>query len=249
MLAVLAAALGACLHSAGGFGFALVLAPALVATLEPSEAVTALLVLGVLVNLLVLAGERRALHVRTADLGPLLAAAAPGLILGALVARALPRPALQVAVGAAVVGAGAVQATLGARSSRPASRTRSRRSAWPVGFLAGILTTSTTVNGPPLLLWLQGRGASAHEVRVTLAAGFLCLNVAGAAALAAVAGGGGGLDLGRLAPLLPAIAVGHLLGRAIFARLTERRFRALALGLVLATGSASLASGLAALSS
>ena len=61
VLAAAAAFTGASVQSATGFGFALVLSPALFAVLEPFEAVWALLVLGLVLNLLVL---------RTARAGP-----------------------------------------------------------------------------------------------------------------------------------------------------------------------------------
>ena len=54
LLAALAALLGAAVQSATGFGFALVLSPALFAVMEPTEAVTALLLLGAVLNVLVL---------------------------------------------------------------------------------------------------------------------------------------------------------------------------------------------------
>ena len=53
-LAALAALAGAFVQSATGFGFALVLSPALFAVLDPVEAVATLLVLGLALNVLVL---------------------------------------------------------------------------------------------------------------------------------------------------------------------------------------------------
>ena len=58
-LAALAVFLGATLQSATGFGFALVAAPFLFALLGPREAVTAGVLLGLLLNGLTLATERR----------------------------------------------------------------------------------------------------------------------------------------------------------------------------------------------
>ena len=54
ILAGVAAFAGAFVQSATGFGFALVLSPALFAALDPVEAVTTLLILGLALNLLVL---------------------------------------------------------------------------------------------------------------------------------------------------------------------------------------------------
>ena len=71
----------------------------------------------------------------------------------------------------------------------------------------GVLTTSTSVNGPPLLLWLLAKGATPVEVRDTLAFAFVLLNLAG---LAAVVVAEGGLDVidADVALLLPLTARG-----------------------------------------
>ncbi len=75
VLAAAAAFTGASVQSATGFGFALVLSPALFAVMEPFEAVWALLVLGVVLNLLVLWQQGR---VRWDALRPVLIASLPG---------------------------------------------------------------------------------------------------------------------------------------------------------------------------
>ena len=238
-VATAAAVAGACVQSATGFGYALVLGPAVFAALTATEAVTALLVAGLALNLLMLAGEGRRPRVRWHDVLPMLAAAVPATVAGVLVLRAVEKPALQVAVGVTVVVAVAVQAR-----PRLARRELVPAAAYPVGAVAGVLTTSTTVNGPPLLLWLQARGAEPGEIRDSLAASFLVLSVAGTAALVAIDGADGAFHAGALALLLPATALGHALGRAVHARLDPGRFRQLTLALALAAGLASLAAGL-----
>src|SRR5918992_2496040 len=59
LLGALAALLGATLQSAAGFGFALIAAPLLVAALGPRPAVSAIVVLALIVSALTLAGEHR----------------------------------------------------------------------------------------------------------------------------------------------------------------------------------------------
>ena len=103
VLAGAAALLGALVQSATGFGFALVLSPALFAVLDPYEAVTTMLLLGPPLNLLVLADSRGLARWRV--LAPMLAAAVPGLVLGALALELLSKSTLQVLVGAGVIGA------------------------------------------------------------------------------------------------------------------------------------------------
>ena len=58
-----AVAISSAAQTVSGFGFALVLSPALFAVMDPVEAVTALLVLGLALNLLVLFEGGRPAHV------------------------------------------------------------------------------------------------------------------------------------------------------------------------------------------
>jgi uncharacterized protein len=240
-IAALAAFVGAFVQSATGFGFALVLGPALFAVLEPVEAVTALLVLGFVLNLFVLFEGGRPGHVDWGALAPVLLAAVPGLAVGLAVLDALSKQALQVGVGVAVILAAGWQLR---QRRRPQRSLLPRASAWGVGFLSGTLTTSISVSGPPLVLWLEARGVGPHEFRASLAAGFLALNLAGGVLLLALKGSAA-LDAGVVLPLLGLVAAGHLLGALAFRRLDRERFFTFVLLLVAATGGASIAAGLA----
>jgi uncharacterized protein len=240
-LAAVAALAGAAVQSATGFGFALVLSPALFATMDPVEAVTALLVLGLALNLLVLFERGRPEHVDWRALAPMLLAALPGLAAGALALTRLSKEALQVAVGIAVILAAAWQLRERRRASRPRLPSAA---AWATGFASGALTTSISVSGPPIVLWLEARGVRPEEFRASLAASFLALNLAGGALLLAVEGTGA-LDAGAVAPLLALVAAGYALGALAFRRLDRERFFTLALLLVAGTGAASVVAGLA----
>jgi uncharacterized protein len=242
LLAAAATFAGASLQSAVGFGFALVLSPALFAALGPYEAVTALLVLGLALNALMLFEDGRPGPVRWGALRPMLLAALPGLAVGVALLALLGKPALQVGVGVAVLGAVLVQARSPALRAR---REASLRSACAVGLASGALTTSTSVSGPPIVLWLQAQGARPDELRASTAASFLALNLAGAATVL-LAGGVGSLDATVVLPLLVLTAVGHVVGARIFRAIDPDRFRSAALALVLAAGVASVAAGLAA---
>ena len=96
---------------------------------------TALLALGLLLNLLVLAdgglgpAQRRALV-------PLLLAALPGLLLGAGLLAWLSKPALQIAVGVAVIVAVAVQWQARARGRADAASGGPSRERRPSGARA-----------------------------------------------------------------------------------------------------------------
>jgi uncharacterized membrane protein YfcA len=244
ILAVLAVLAGAFVQSATGFGFALVASPALLAVLEPRAAVLAILALGALLNVLLLFGERRRREVRGGEVARLLAGAAPGVAAGLLVLEALAKPALQLLVGAVVVAAGVGQGR--APRGRP-RRVPPAGGAYGVGLLSGALTTSTGVNGPPLVLWLRARGAAQGALRDSVTATLLCLSPLGLAVLLAT--GPVRLDLGvaSAAGLALAAAVGHYAGRQAFLRLGPRHYGRAVLALVLATGAASIAAGVAGL--
>ena len=232
VLAAVAALVGAAVQSATGFGFALVLSPALFAVMEPAEAVTALLALGAALNLLVLVEGHDA---RWSRLPPLLLPALPGLVLGAVVLAALSREPIQIGVGVAVIAAALWQLRHQATAARvPAPA---------AGFLSGVLTTSISISGPPIVLWLEAQALSPAEFRATLAAVFLALNVAGWAVLGVA--GDATADLGELALLLALVVVGYALGALAFRRLDHERFYRIVLALVVVTGAASIVAGLA----
>lgn len=232
ILAALAALVGAAVQSATGFGFALVLSPALFAVMEPAEAVTVLLALGVALNLLVLLERHDA---RWSRLTPILLPALPGLAVGAVILAALSRKPLQVGVGVAVIAAALWQL----RDRAAAARVP----AVVAGFLSGVLTTSISISGPPLVLWLEAQELRPSEFRATLAAAFLALNLAGWAVLAVA--GDATADLGELLVLLALVVAGYALGALAFRRLDHERFYRVVLGLVLVTGAASVVAGLA----
>jgi uncharacterized membrane protein YfcA len=241
VLAAVAALTGAAVQSATGFGFALILSPALFAVLEPVEAVSTLLVLGLALNMLVLFERGRPEHVDWRALAPMLLAALPGLAVGAVALTQLSKATLQVAVGIGVILAAAWQLRQRGQSRRPRLPPMT---GWAVGFASGVLTTSISVSGPPIVLWLEARGVRPEEFRASLAASFLALNLAGGALLLA-AEGAGSLDAGVVGPLLALVALGYALGSLAFRRIDRERFFVAVLLLVAATGVASVVAGLA----
>jgi uncharacterized protein len=243
LLAAAACFAGASIQSATGFGFALLLSPALFAVVDPEQAVSALLVLGLVLNLLMLFGGGRPGPVLWGALGPMLGGALPGLAAGALLLSVLSKAVLQVAVGVLVVAATVLQGRRAAPDpapSRPAT-------AVATGLATGTLTTATSVSGPPLVLWLDAQGARPAELRASLAASFLALNLAGALVLLAAGSLRSPADLDVVAALLALTAAGHLTGAWVFRRLEQRRFRAIVLALVGCAGAASVVAGLASI--
>lgn len=246
MIFLVAAAVlvGAALQSATGFGFALVTAPVLFVALEPGAALTTMIVLTTLLSMLVLLTERRDLVMHTDVVVRLVAAALPGLAFGVLLLDALAKPSLQVGVGVVVVAAALIEV----RAFAVARAGGAAATPWPllpVGLVAGALTTTTGVNGPPLLIFFQRLGSDPHEVRDSLAACFLLYGPLGALALLAT----GNLSLApvgvpELALLLALVAVGRPLGRWIFLRMSPTNFRVAGVALAVLAGASSIVAGL-----
>jgi uncharacterized protein len=116
-----------------------------------------------------------------------------------------------------------VAATLIARRLT-ADRPRGHEPRWaaPVtGLSAGALVTSTNTSGPPLLLYLVGRGDDAHRVRDTLTVCQLGLSVIGAVALLVTGTSGAVPSAGLVAAFVPLVALAHLAGRPLFAHLAR----------------------------
>jgi uncharacterized membrane protein YfcA len=242
LLAAAAGLVGAFVQSATGFGFALLVSPALFAVLDPVEAVTSLLVVSLALNLLVLFEGGRPEHVDWRALAPMLLAALPGLGAGVVALTLLSKEALQVTVGIAVILAAGWQ--LRQRSARQAApRDVPPAVGLGAGFVSGLLTTSISISGPPIVLWLEAHGVRPEEFRASLAASFLALNLSGGAVLLATKGSGA-LDAGVVGVLLAFVVVGYALGTVAFRRLDRQRFFTTVLALVACTGAASLAAGL-----
>lgn len=208
---------GALLQSAVGFGFALVCAPLLFAAFGPQQAVGLLQVLALAVNGISLLGEGR----RPAPLGRLAATvlvwSAPGMLAGVAVLRSVDARVLQIALTVMVFASLATRLAARRREAGPAP-------AWapPVtGLASGVLSTTISTAGPPLVLLLLGRGHRPARVRDTLVVVFIAQGAMAIAALAVTATGGAVPPLAAVLVLVPVALAGQVGGRPLFARLAD----------------------------
>jgi uncharacterized membrane protein YfcA len=211
----LVAIFGSAAQSATGFGVALPIAPAAFALMSPADAVLSVAAASLINNLLVLITRHRRLAIRTSDAALLIAAALPGLVLGALIVSHAPKAPMQLAVGLAIL------LTVGFRLHEPGRLAPlARRSAGlPIGLIAGTLTTTVGINGPPLVIWLRARQATLTQLRDTLAIVFLTLNIA---AIPSLTTHGGTIPTPLLPPLAAGLVIGHLIGLRAHQRLPAR---------------------------
>jgi uncharacterized membrane protein YfcA len=212
----LAALIGSAAQSATGFGVALTVAPVTFAVLKPTDAVLTVAAISLTQNLLVLLTRHRRLHVRLADAGLLIAAAIPGLLLGALIVAHVSKPPMQLAVGITILAAVVLRAH---QPGRFAALQR-RSTGAPVGLVAGLLTTTVGVNGPPLVIWLRARGTTLTQLRDTLAVIFMALNLA---AIPSLTTRGGSIPAVAILPTTAGLLAGHILGLTAHNRVSTNK--------------------------
>lgn len=225
-LLVIAVGSGAALQSATGFGFSLLSAPLLYAVLDPKPALGLLAALGLVVNLLTLLTERRQPRPLVREVVILVGFALPGALLGVVVLRSLDAVALQLLLSAGVVATLAARHVATQRSAvvpvlADGPRPRAPWAAPLAGLLSGALSTSTSTSGPPLLLHLLGRGARPSVVRDTLTACFISLGLVTPLALLVTRTTEAVPERQHVLVLIPAVVVGHIAGRRVFAHLAH----------------------------
>lgn len=226
---------GIAMQSAIGFGAALLASPLLLLFLQPAQVVSLWLVCGLLVGSLILAEPGQRGRVQWREAGGLLAAALVGLPFGVLVLGALGRHSMQVLVGVLVLVA------LVAQRVRPVAT--GVGSGAVAGAAAGVLTTASGLNGPPLVLWLRGRGHAPDVFRATMTMAFLPLSVVGLVLVTAA--DDPALSPGLVAAGLAGTAAGWAAGAVVFRRLRPGDHRRAVTGLLAVAGVASVIAGLA----
>jgi len=217
----------AALQTSTGFGFALLSAPVLAVLVGPVEAVSTIVATGVVVDVLVLAADGRRPQPRGRDVLSLGLWSVPGLVAGALLLRVLPNTVLQLVVAAAVLFA--IGHRLRPRRARSAAALLPERwwSAAPAGLASGVLSTATTLGGPPVVLYLTRRPRPPRETRDTLVALSLVRLPLSVAALVLA---GTWVRPPGLLVLWIAVVLGYVIGRWVFARMDLARYEQAVLG-------------------
>jgi uncharacterized membrane protein YfcA len=209
-------------QSLTGFGFALVMVPLLSLAWDVKSAVVTSTVLGTVVLLPLLFEARR--HVRLATAAALVTGSLAGVPAGILLLDWIDPEALKILVGVTVVAASVLVYRV-----REVRATRAGViPAVAAGAVSGILGGSTSMSGPPAVLYLLGTEKDVEAFRGTILAFFLPMGLVTIAGLAAV---------GRVTPdvvrtsviALPALVVGLVIGAWLRYRVREESFRLLVL--------------------
>lgn len=112
------------------------------------------------------------------------------------------------------------------------------------GFLSGVLNTSLSTNGPPLVFVLQARHLAPDAFRATINTVFACSNLLGVTLFVA-SGKVTGEGVLAAAIALPALLVGQLAGYPLRRHVHGERFRVLVLLLLTAAALSAIVSALA----
>ncbi len=209
-------------QAATGFGGALVAVPIFALIVDAPTAVVAVTALGVLMTTGAGIAERAHVDRRTAV--RLVVASLVGMPLGLLLLTRLGERLLDVLVAVTVIAA--LPLVL-----RTRGLPRSRALAHGAGGLSGLLLTSTGMNGPPLVVLLQGSGYAPRTLRATLQAVFAGQDLVALLGFALV--GGLNREVGALA-LGGALAIplGWRIGDRLLRWMTPGQFRRVVIGLL-----------------
>jgi uncharacterized membrane protein YfcA len=225
-------------QAVAGFGFALIAVPALVTVLEVRDAVVLVTLLGLVNSGLIAVTSWR--HVPWATVGPLLAGAIAGMPAGLLVLLFAPADAIRAFVGVST----AVMAFAIIRGLRFGDR--HLPSELGVGVISGVLNTSTATNGPPVVLYLQGREHPTEEFRGGLSVFFASSNVITLGSFFATRIVS--VDAGLLfAAATPAILAGTVAGHLVLRRMEPEAFRRLVFVLLFASAASAVVSAVVSL--
>ncbi len=221
-----------------GFGFNLLSAPLLTFVYPPQVVVTLTLLLGAFASgLLLLRSEiRRGIDWRV--IRPLFLSSLAGMPAGlALLLWGPPR-----ALRMLIAGLTALFALAMLTRFRPRLR-GGRYDTLAVGALSGFLSTSTSLNGPPVAFYLLARSLPKDQFRGNMVL-FVFLATLTSLVLLAAGGAITAFAVALTLRLLPVLGLGFVGGFVVANRLSDRRFEGLVLAFLVVVGLLGLASAL-----
>jgi uncharacterized membrane protein YfcA len=234
---ILIAFLAAACYAVTGFGFALVMTPLMTIAWDAKPAIAASVILSTLALFPLLVDARG--HVYLPRVGTLTLASLAGIPVGLTLLERLDGDTLTLIIAFTVIASSVLlyfAPQIGGERDTTAGRVAS-------GFIGGALGASTSMGGPPVVLYLITRVREVGPFRATLIAYFLPGNILTIIGLLAV-----GLITGDVLLLCaagaPAVVLGLVAGTAVRGRIPAERFRVFVLGLLAVTSTVVLASAL-----
>ncbi|MFC5728115.1 MULTISPECIES: sulfite exporter TauE/SafE family protein [Nocardioides] len=220
----------ALVQSVSGFGYALFSAPILTALLGGPMAVSTILITGTACDLAILGVRRRLPRPAGGEVLRLALWSAPGMVCGAWLLSALPARWLQGFVALTVILAVVLRL-----SSPTTADAKPIRPSWGslAGLASGALSTSTSLGGPPTVLYLTHRRLVPLVMRDTLVTLSLARLPLGFAALVVA----GVWDMYAYWPVLLVAALGgQAVGTQVFHRYAAARYERIVMLLLVTSG-------------
>ncbi len=218
------------LQTTTGFGFAIITAPLLALVLDVKETVMLVMVTGLMVKLLLLRVIRD--EGSFADVLPLITAGVMGAIPGAYLLAVISSDGLKLFIGVVLLAA-----TVAMWKNCTISIGNPRYAEAVVGAVSGFLTTTTSVNGPPIILYYLNAKVDANKAafRANLTRYFLLMS-ASSILISYLAGNLRFGDLwGHVLLAVPALYAGFHVGEKMFHRINAKTFRTVTLAMVFAS--------------
>lgn len=223
-------------QSLSGFGFALMAVPLMSLSVDVRHAVVVSTIVA-MGTTCVHAWKERA-HADESVARRLVIASFVGMPIGLVAFVLVPQATMKIVLGVVVV---AITVLLHRGVSIPAD---SRRHEWFLGGASGVLATSLSTNGPPLVFLLQARGMTPEEFRGTISRVFAVVNVV--TLVMFLAAGEVHLDTVVLSLwVVPVVVVCTWFGYRLRPALDAARFRAMVLALLLLSGISAIVTALA----
>lgn len=213
-----------------GFGFNLVSAPLLTLIYPPRLVVVLTLLLGICASGLLMLRREIRREVEWHVVRPLFLSSLAGMPLGVALLSFGPARVLKAAIAAVTAAFAILMLT----------RFRPRFAGGmldtvAVGFVSGVLSTSTSLNGPPVALYLMARGFAKDRFRSNMVV-YVFLATVTSVVLLALGGGVTPETLGLASRTAPVVIAGFAAGVLAVRGLTDRHFEVTVLGFLVLVG-------------
>lgn len=228
ILAEVVVFIGATVKGATGFGFALVSSPILVLMLDPKLVVAVSVPIQLAMDTLILSRVWR--HVEPRKVIPIVLTGAIGVPLGNFVILVVSSDTLRLIVFSLVILFSIILIT-----GFTVRINRERTAGGIAGLFAGVLYSSTSMSGPPMVLFMVNQGWSRETFRSSLSLVSVCLETLTVISLSAsgvITAQSLKLDL----VLIPTVLICFLLAMKLLTKLNPQRFRKFVTYLVFTTG-------------
>jgi uncharacterized membrane protein YfcA len=225
------------MQSFTGFGFSLLAVPLLTLVIDPKDAVVVAFALGLTTSSVMFAKTRASVDRPVAS--RLLVAAVFGMPFGLAVLVLVDDQVLRAILAVTVL------VFVGLLAAGVRLHGRGHGADWVAGFTSGVLNTSLSTNGPPLVIALQAREPTPEVFVATISTVFVGSGAIGLVMLVLA----GRFDRNAVVTIvvtLPALVVGTIVGHRLRPRLPAARFRSLVLLLLTVSAVSALAGALLA---